>query len=234
MELSEWYREELEREAEGMDTSEQNDGNTDQDMGFLGILEPSADDFISEILLQQLGSSGRSFKRENRAACKRLVSEMYSPPRVTAEIRRMKHRHLLPGFALDLTVVDPDDGMPWDFSQSGKRQKARELRRKQRPYMLIGSPECKEFSSLQALNEAKSPDPAAYDRAKRRAKKHIEFMVEMYEEQVAEGHYFLHGHPRLVASRQMYVMQSPMSHPEVFVGTCGSVPVRRRSTTRHG
>ena len=120
MELSDWYKEELEREAEGMDTTDQNDGSADQDMGFLGILEPSVDDFVSDILLQQLGSSGRTFKREKRASCRRLVSEMYSPPRVTAEIRRMKHRHLLPGFALDLTVVDPDDGMPWDFSRAGQ------------------------------------------------------------------------------------------------------------------
>ena len=179
MELSDWYKEELEREAEGMDTAEQNDGNTDQDMGFLGIVEPSVDDFVGDILLQQLGSSGRSFKREKRASCRRLVSEMYSPPRVTAEIRRMKHRHLLPGFALDLTVVDPDDGLPWDFSNAGKREKARQMRRRQRPYILIGSPECKEFSTLHALNKATSSDPAAYDRAKRRAKKHIEFMVEM-------------------------------------------------------
>ena len=94
------------------------------------------------------------------------MSERYSPPRVTAEIKRMKHRHLLPGFALDLKVVDPDDGMPWDFSKSGKREKARRMRRRQRPYMLIGLPECTAFSVLQNLNKAKSRDPAAYDRAK--------------------------------------------------------------------
>ncbi len=52
--------------------------------GFIGILEPSAEDFMSDLLLQQLGSSGRSYLRENRASCRRIVSEMYSPPRVTA------------------------------------------------------------------------------------------------------------------------------------------------------
>ena len=41
-----------------------------------------------------------------------IVSEMYSSPGVTAELKRMKHRHLLPGFALDLTVVDLDGGLP--------------------------------------------------------------------------------------------------------------------------
>ena len=38
------------------------------DMGFLGSLEPSANDVISELLLQQLGSCGRSYQRERKAA----------------------------------------------------------------------------------------------------------------------------------------------------------------------
>ena len=43
------------------------------------------------------------------------VSEIYSPPRVSALARRMGLRK---GFALDLTVVGPDDGRPWDFRNS--------------------------------------------------------------------------------------------------------------------
>ena len=84
----------------------------DMDVGFIGSLEPSAGDQISELLLQQLGPCGKSYRREAKAAGRRIISEMYSPPRVTAELQRMKHKHLLPGFALDLTVVDPDDGLP--------------------------------------------------------------------------------------------------------------------------
>ena len=157
---------------------------------------------MSDLLLQQLGSSGRSYKREKRASCRRIVSEMYSPPRVTAEIRRKGHRHLMPGFALDLTVVDPEDGLPWDFSKAGKREKARQLRRQQKPYMLIGSPECKAFSALHALNKSRSTSPDEYDRVKRRAVKHIEFMVEMCKEQMADGHFFVHEHPRSATSWQ--------------------------------
>ena len=33
------------------------------------------------------------------------------------------------GFALDLTVVDPDDGMPWDFTSLAKPAKARKILR---------------------------------------------------------------------------------------------------------
>ena len=102
--------------------------NEDVTMGFIGSLEPTADDFASEMILMAMGSCGKSRLRETRTACRRLgkamVSEMYSPPRVTAELIRSQKqfRTLLPGFALDLTVNDPEDGQPWDFSKSGKKE----------------------------------------------------------------------------------------------------------------
>lgn len=40
------------------------------------------------------------------------VAEVYSPPRVAALAERFG---LMPGFSLDLSVLDPDDGLPWDF-----------------------------------------------------------------------------------------------------------------------
>ena len=89
------------------------------------------------------------------------VSEIYSPPRVTEELRRKPWtwRSLVPGFALDLTVNDPDDNKPWDFSMSGKRSKAMQLIRESRPYVVIGSPCCTAFSAWQALNALKTKDP---------------------------------------------------------------------------
>ena len=73
-----------------MDAEDANDDA--MDMGIVGAMEPSADDFIGDLLLQQLGSSGRSYKREHRAACARIVSEMYSSPRVTAELEMPQSR----------------------------------------------------------------------------------------------------------------------------------------------
>ena len=52
----------------------------DVNMGYVGSLDPQAGDFASELLLLPLGSSGRSYGRETRAACRRIVSEMYSRP----------------------------------------------------------------------------------------------------------------------------------------------------------
>ena len=37
----------------------------------------------------------------------------------------------MPGFALDITVADSDDGLPWDFNMNAKREKARMVFRRQ-------------------------------------------------------------------------------------------------------
>ena len=112
-------------------------------------------------------------------------------------------------------MLDPDDNAPWDFSKASKRNKARRMRREQQPYMLIGSPECTAFCTLQALNQAKSRDPEAYVRAKIKAIKHINFMVELYREQIEDGHYFLHEHPRWATSWDLPEIMKLMAVPSV-------------------
>ena len=59
-----------------MDTSE--NVSEDVSMGFIGSLEPdeSAQDFVSELLLNQLGSCGRSYRREAQKAGRKIISEM--------------------------------------------------------------------------------------------------------------------------------------------------------------
>ena len=49
------------------------------------------------------------------------ICEVYSPPRVTAMAEKMG---LNVGWAPDLTVSDPDDGLRWDFCSKAKRDKA--------------------------------------------------------------------------------------------------------------
>ena len=95
----------------------------DTDMGHFGSLGPDPDDFVSEMPFMSVASSGRSYGRETRAAHRRIVSEMYSPPRVTAELKRGRRAHLIPGFAPDLTVDDPEDGQPRDFSVNANERK---------------------------------------------------------------------------------------------------------------
>ncbi len=192
----------------------------DLEVGDIGSLAPEFCDFVGDMLLASIASSGRKYGRETRAANRRIVSEAYSPPRVTAEIKRGRHPHLVPGFAFDLTVNDPDDGQPWDFSVKGKREKARTKLDKQKPYMLIGSPACTAFSTWMYLNETKSKDVAAIRRAKARAIKHIDFVIELYYDQLAGGRYFLHEHPEHATSWQLLQMKILME-AEAVTRVCG-------------
>ena len=167
----------------------------DVTMGLIGSLEPSAGDFVCDMLLAELGST-RSYQREKRQAMKRLkVAEIYSPPRVTKELIRSRSRHLAPGLALDLTVVDPYDGQPWDFDKPEKRERARALIRRQKPYVLIGLPMCRAFSTWQYLNRFCCVDPAALERARIQAIVHVDFVMGLYAEQMDGNRYFLHEHP---------------------------------------
>ena len=60
-------------------------GALDMDMGFIGSLQPSLDDCVAELLLAQLGA-GRRYVREHRQGARKIISEIYSPPRITKEI----------------------------------------------------------------------------------------------------------------------------------------------------
>ena len=76
----------------------------------IGQLNPQVDDCVAEMLLAQMGSSGRQCRRDGRRAARKLVSEIYSPPRITKLLRQIRSRHLMAGFAFDIAVLDPDDG----------------------------------------------------------------------------------------------------------------------------
>ena len=185
------------------------------EMGFVGSLEPSRDDFVSELMLQQINGVGRSYVRERRQAARKIVSEIYSPPRVTAEIRRGRWKHLAPGVALDLTVVDPLDGQPWNFDSAEKRERARRLLREQKPLLLIGSPMCTAFSTWQALNRFRSDCPEQYDRARIAATVHMDFVASLYEEQISGSRYFLHEHPLGASSWELKSIEILLKTPGV-------------------
>ena len=56
------------------------------------------------------GSAGK-YKRERKAATRAAVSEIYSPPRVTDLLNKMRSKHIMVGFAFGLTVLE-EDGTP--------------------------------------------------------------------------------------------------------------------------
>ena len=80
--------------------------------------------------------------RDRKKATNRIISEIYSPPRVTAAISSIPNCNLVLGFALHITCVDPDDRQPWNFDLQHKRANARRMFEEQQPILLIGSPMC--------------------------------------------------------------------------------------------
>ena len=105
------------------------------------------------------------------------VAEVYSPPRIVTVAEAAGLRG---GFSLDLTV--PYMGERWDFDKRSCREKALELLRNDKPYLLIGSPPCTAWSNLQNLNACRPGGQAKVDAAKQRARVHLLFCIRLYRE----------------------------------------------------
>ena len=87
--------------------------------------------------------------------------------------------------------------------------------RRQKPYLLIGSPVCAAFCTWQALNYAKSSDRAALDRAYARATVNMAFVASLYAEQAAARRYFLHEHPSGASSWGLTAVKALQELPGV-------------------
>ena len=157
-------------------------------------------------VFRSLGGDSPKYKRERKRALRAVVSEIYSPPRVTAAASKLlPELRVHPGFALDLTTAD-SDGQPWDFDRPEMRERALHKIRTEKPLLLVGSPMCTAFSTWQRVNNV-IRDKAIVDEEKRRAVMHLEFCIELYREQLKNGRYFVHEHPAFASSWQEQQMQ---------------------------
>ena len=59
-------------------------------------------------VIKALGGNTGRYKRETKAGIRAVVSEIYSPPRVTAAAKSVPELQVILGFAFDLTVADSD------------------------------------------------------------------------------------------------------------------------------
>ena len=116
------------------------------------------------------------------------VTEVYSPPRIVQEagLRPYDGARLTPGWSFDLTRNDPMTGRPWDLCKVEVRRRVRKIIIESKPYLLIGSPPCTMFSSLQNLSKNKR-DKHVFDEKMKIAEKHMEFCLELYAIQVRGG-----------------------------------------------
>ncbi len=185
----------------------------DGGMDMSTVSEVSPDEEVIATIINALGCDGKSSRRERKAAAQRILSEVYSPPRITKMLAGMSAADLVPGLALDISCDDPLDGLPWDFSRSEKRDRARSLLRTQRPLFLVGSVMCTAWSSWQQLNAAH--DPERHQQALVAARVHLQFLLELYQEQMEGGRYFLHEHPAHASSWTEQMVQDLLAIPGV-------------------
>ena len=96
-------------ENDAREEGHEESGDIGMDVDFLDDMQ----DPVSTAIMERLG-----YVASEAMPIKHIVSEVYSPPRITQELksRRRRFPNLAPGLALDLTVRDPDDGQYWDFS----------------------------------------------------------------------------------------------------------------------
>ena len=150
--------------------------------------------------IRALERNQQRYRTERSAAVKAIVSEVYSPPRVTAATTLLRALRYILGFALDLTTADVDAAL-WDFDSKVMRDRAMKKVREERPQLLIGSPMCTAFSTWQRISNLICC-PVIVAAEKRRAVEHLDFCMELYREQIRHGRYFLHEHPAYASSWQ--------------------------------
>ena len=136
------------------------------------------------------------------------VSEVYSPPRVVAMANKMGFRG---GWGLDFTTQD-EDGRPWDFNGTTMRNRAIRKLIKDQPSVLIGSLMCIEYSAISRLNHCKMTE---VEGRMVYARKHLEFCIKLYEIQLRNGRYFLHGHLAEAGSWEERMMKRLMNKDAV-------------------
>ena len=79
--------------------------------------------------------------------CKIDVVEVYLQPWVTQEAALRAHggKQLVPGWSVDLAREDLLISNSWDFSQHTMRERARQLVRETKLFIVFGSPPCTKF-----------------------------------------------------------------------------------------
>ena len=79
-----------------------------------------------------------------REVANRRIVELFSPPRVTKELKHMKKLipglAMMPGSTFDLSV--DENGNRYNFLLAADRRRARARLRRERPWLIVGSLSC--------------------------------------------------------------------------------------------
>jgi hypothetical protein len=131
--------------------------------------------------------------------CARVkVTELFSPPRITKELRRLPILNLIAGNSYDLQV--DRNGQSWNFLRAEDRRRARKEIEKDKPYIVVGGPPCTAFASFNVNVNFPKMDANVVRRRRAEARTLLSFAAEIYELQRAAGRHFLHEHPETADS----------------------------------
>ena len=92
----------------------------------------------------------------------------------------------------------------WDFRLAEHRAAAEEYHAPHKSRLLIGSPMCTIFSTLQNVSPWTSEKQDEWVEVRQ----HIQFVVKLYRKQLEEGRWFLHEHPTRASSRGLQEVQA--------------------------
>jgi len=113
-----------------------------------------------------------------------------------------------PGFAMDVRTG-------YDFDRYKDRAEAERQLRLESPKLLIGSPMCGPFSSMQKMNDTST---AGYRQKLAKAMRHLRFTIRLFKIQVQElGGYVLFEHPLGARSWQTDIVKSLLALPGMNV-----------------
>ena len=99
---------------------------------------------------------------------------------------------------MDLTTMDID-GCAWDFNQEKMRNRAVRRLLRDKPVVLVGSPMCVPFSTMNSINYSRMDTPEVEQRTDY-GRTHLQFCARLYKLQVDGGRYFIHEHPQSASS----------------------------------
>ena len=134
----------------------------------------------------------------NESEVRKTVTELFSPPRVNAELSEDSVNGIAAGTSFDL-IIDQESGEAWDFLSADHRRKCWSRLRAEDPWVVIGSPPCTAFSIINGLNKFRV---AAETRERKliEGKVLLNFALDVYTWQHRRGRYFVHEHPQSASS----------------------------------
>ena len=121
------------------------------------------------------------------------LTEVYSPERIMKEASKFG---LVKGLSMDLLTG-------WDFDRASDRAEAERHQADAKPLLMVGSPMCTMFSTLQRLRSWNESKQLKYNNAV----KHVEWVAKLYQKQHEAGRLFLHEHPAQASSWQLPAMR---------------------------